>query len=437
MENKTIYSFKTDPDLAFAEPAQISIFQDKCLADHLLYCYEHSPFYRKVMEEKNIKPNQVSRDNLSLFPLTSKTDIENFNDEFQGVPDDKIVDIVMSSGTTGKPTRVMYSDSDLKRLAYNEETSLLAAGITASDTVLLTCTLDRCFIAGLAYFFGIRNIGAAAIRNGQNSLQSHTEMIRRLAPTVVVGVPSFLNKLGLHIKNTGMELMQSVKTIVCIGEPIRDRQLNSLDTAKKLEETWEARLHSTYASSETITSFCECSAGAGGHLLADLGVIEIVDEEGMVLPPGQTGEVVVTPLGITGMPLIRFRTGDISFLTDDPCSCGRNTPRLGPILGRKAQMLKVKGTTLYPQAIFSVLESIEEIEDFYIETTSESELSDCITIHAALKDKNLPAAEIEERLQARLRVRPKVIIETAASVRQQIFNPGFRKPVRFFDHRTK
>ncbi len=436
MKNKD-HKIKTDPDLAFQQPDAIKAFQLECLKDHLQYCYDNSPYYHRLIESQNIRIDTVTSETLGSFPLTSKADIEACNDDFQGAHDDRIVDIVMSSGTTGKPTRILYTDSDLQRLAYNEETSLRSCGLTAADKVLLTCTIDRCFIAGLAYFSGLRNIGAAAIRNGQNTLESHTEVIRRLQPTAIIGVPSFLKKLGEFISKEDRGLVAPIKKLICIGEPIRDRKLENLDIAGRLETEWQAHLYSTYASSETITSFCECSAGAGGHLLADLAMVEIVDDHGKVSPPGQTGEIVVTPLGITGMPLIRFKTGDISFLVDESCSCGRYTPRLGPILGRKAQMLKIRGTTLYPQSIVSVMEGIEDITDFYIQCTKENELSDLVTIHAATDSDRLTAADIEKRLQASLRVKPKVVIESGAEVRQQIFNPSYRKPVRFFDKRNQ
>ena len=109
----------------------------------------------------------------------------------------------------------------------------------------------------------------------------------------------------------------------------------------------------TYASTEMATSFADCTFGTGGHLLPDLMVVEIVDDAGPPLPPGEPGEVVATPLQVSGMPLVRFRTGDIATLHAAPCPCGRTSPRLGPVIGRKSQMLKVKGTTVYPPAIFA------------------------------------------------------------------------------------
>ncbi len=430
-------TLKTNRDIAFLSREEINAYQSVQLQNHLRYCQENSPYYKKLFAEHNVNTGSVSLETLSDLPLTLKSDLESHNDDFYAVASEKIVDIVLSSGTTGMPTRIMYTESDLERLAYNEEVSLAGCGITNSDTALLTCTLDRCFIAGLAYFSGLRKIGVAVIRNGQNTLDSHSGIISQLNPTVIVGVPSFLKKLGRFLVEKGMEKsLAKVQKLVCIGEPLRDKNLNSLKIAADLKSIWPAQLFSTYASSESITSFCECPEEEGGHLLPDLAIAEIVDENGNVLPGGETGELVVTPMGITGMPLIRFKTGDISFLIDSPCKCGKNSARLGPILGRKAQMLKIRGTTLYPQAVFSTLEEIEEVEEFYVSANTEGELSDILSVHVATNTNAITAENIENRLQARLRVKPQVIIESIDTVRHKVFNPNFRKPIRFFDNRN-
>ena len=360
------------------------------------------------------------------------------NEEFFATSIEKIVDIVLSSGTTGKPTKIVYTESDLKRLAYNEEKSFLGCGFRPKDVVLLTCTLDRCFVAGLAYFLGIRAVGATAIRNGLNSLENHAEVIRRMRPTAIVGVPSFIRKLGIFLaESKAIPRAPAISKLVCIGEPLRSEDLQFLKLGRDLEEIWGARAYSTYSSSEIVTTFCECSAQAGGHLHPDLAIVEIVDEEGNVLCPGETGQIVVTPMGIEGMPLLRFKTGDISFIIDTPCNCGRNSLRLGPILGRKNQMMKVRGTTIYPQAIYSALEAIKGIKEYYIAVTSENELSDTIEVYLALNNNCGCTPEvIENKLQDRLRVKPRVFISDEELIREQVYNPQFRKPIRFIDRRN-
>lgn len=419
-------------DVEFAGHEEIKKIQQLRLRQHLGYCLDNSPFYRRLLKGCKADLENITLGELSKIPFTKKTDIEQHNNDFLSVPFSEIVDIVMSSGTTGKPTRIMYTEYDLKRLAYNEEQSFKSFGITANDTVLLTCTMDRCFVAGLAYFLGIRAIGAAAVRSGLNTLESHAEIIKRTNPTVIVGVPTFLKKLGQCITEKRIE--HQIKKLVCIGEPLRDENLKFLKLGRDLEEIWQAKAYSTYSSSEIITTFCECTTQQGGHLHPDLAVVEIMDENGQVLPLGSTGEVVVTPLAVEGMPFIRFKTGDVSFLVDKPCACGRNSLRLGPILGRKKQMMKIRGTTLYPQAVYSALED-SGLSEYYIIVTSESDLSDNLEVHTAVSDKSLTVEIIEKKLQACLRVRLKVVIESEEDIRRQVYDSKFRKPIRFIDKR--
>jgi phenylacetate-CoA ligase len=304
--------------------------------------------------------------------------------------------------------------------------------------VLLTCTMDRCFIAGLAYFSGVRGLGAAAIRNGLSSVDSHFEIIQRLKPTALVGVPTFLLKLGQFLQAQGVDPRSTgVKRMICIGEPVRDRNLAFLRVGENLEAVWGAKVYSTYASSETITSFCECTAQRGGHLHPDLAIVEIVNDRGGPLPGGESGEVVVTPLGIEGMPLVRFRTGDVSFLIDEPCACGRQSTRLGPILGRKKQMMKFRGTTLYPNSIYAVLDSFPEIREYSVTATSDYDLSDVITVQVAVSGASCSAAVIMDKLQAHLRVRPEVVVVSEESVKRDVYPGNSRKPIRFVDKRKK
>ncbi|HBH61398.1 MAG TPA: CoF synthetase, partial [Nitrospiraceae bacterium] len=319
----------------------------------------------------------------------------------------------------------------------NEEISFAGCGLGPEDIVLLTCTMDRCFVAGLAYFLGIRALGAAAIRNGLSSYASHLEIIQRMNPTAIVGVPSFLHKLGQFMKVHGIAPEKTaVRKLICIGEPIRDINLSLLKMGQYLEEEWGAKVYSTYASSETITTFCECTAQKGGHLHPELAIVEIVDDEGTTLPPGEAGEVVVTPLSVEGMPLLRFRTGDISFLADGPCECGRYSPRLGPIMGRKKQMIKYRGTTLYPQAVYAVLDEIPEVGEYFVAVRSDFDLSDILSVHVSVTNDSCSPAGIVDRLQARLRVRPEIVISTEEEIRKQMLTGQSRKINRFIDRRN-
>jgi len=418
----------------FLSEKQIVGLQDGRLRAHLSYCAKNSPFYRRLFQEKNIDAGKINMQTLKTLPFTTKEDLQKFNRDFLAVKPQSVADIVLSSGTTAKPTCVMYTAYDLERLAYNEEKAFLGCGMTPNDVVLLTCTMDRCFVAGLAYFLGARAVGSAVIRNGLNSVESHAEIVKELKPTAIVGVPSFIKKLGVYLREKDIS-MATVDKIICIGEPLRTEYLGLLKVTKDIVQLWNARVYSTYSTSEIVTTFCECTQKSGGHLHPDLGIVEIVDEEGNAVPSGEKGEVVVTPLAVEGMPLLRFKTGDISFLIEGHCGCGRNSARLGPIIGRKKQMIKFKGTTIYPQAIFSAAEEIRGLSEYYVEVTGESDLSDKIKI--CVSGENLEKEEVEKVLQAKLRVIPEVSVEDEKTIKEKIFDPASRKPIRFFDRRGR
>ena len=426
---KTCFELKDDRSLDSREA--IRKMQDRLLAGQIRYCRANSPFYRRLLAA--FPDRDYDYDLLQELPTTGKSELAEHNEEFFAVPMRQVADICFTSGTTGNPCRIVYTRSDLDRLAYNDACGYVAAGMTPDDKVLLTCTIDRCFIAGLAYYQGVVKLGAAGIRNGLNTVFSHAEIVRSIRPDAVVGVPSFLVKLGQYLAENHIDA-SCIKRLVCIGEPIRTRTMELTPLGRKLNDFWPDAVHSTYASSEIVTSFTECSALCGGHPPADLAVVEILDEEGNRVPDGQVGEVTVTPLQVTGMPLVRFRTGDISFIIPEPCSCGRGTIRLGPILGRKAQMLKVRGTTLFPNAFFHVLDGIPEIAEYFMEVSGTA-LSDEITMYVACRNGMTPEQlAVAEKLYSRTRIHVPVIAVSEEDARKRVFGVS-RKPVRFFDLR--
>lgn len=430
-----IYNFEKNLNIAFEPEQKIETVQLLLLRQHLKYCLESSPYYKKRIKGIYGSIGSFTLNDFRKLPFTDKLDFVNNNKDFLAVDETKVVDISLSSGTTGVPAEIMYTENDLQRLAYNEKKSFLGCGITSDDKVLLTCTMDRCFIAGLAYFMGIRDVGASAVRNGLNSLESHLELIRKIRPTVIVGVPSFLYRMGEYVKeHEDNTIFESVNKLVCIGEPVKNRDLSYSGIALKLKTIWNADVYSTYASSEGVSTFCECSEERGGHLHPDLAIVEIIDDKNRNLPYGEIGEVVITPLQSTGMPLIRFKTGDISFLDGSKCNCGRNTPRLGPIIGRKQQMLKIQGTTLYPQAIYSVLDEIPEISVYCIEVRQKEMLSDDVEVYVSLKH-DLSKDKLLNILSAKLRVKLKVTVMPENEIKAKVYSNESRKPVKFFDER--
>jgi phenylacetate-CoA ligase len=425
--------------LHFAEPEAIERVQLENLRRHLSYAAEQSPFYRRVFARAHVRPEEIRIiSDLSRLPFTEKEDLIRFNSEFQAVPDSEIVDICLTSATSGAvPTQLCQTATDLMRLAYNEEIAFSMTGLTEQDTLLVAAALDRAFMAGLAYFMGGVRLKARVVRGGAGSAAQHWELIKNTGATAMVGVPSLMKKIADYALEKGENPKSAgIQRLIAIGEPTRDENLKLLPLPKQLEALWGAPVFSTYASTELATTFCECEARQGGHVRPELMVVEIVDEQGQPLPPGAHGEVVVTPLGVTGMPLIRFKTGDISYLIDAPCTCGRNTLRLAPVLGRKHQMLKYKGTTLFPNALLAALEGTEGFYGGYVEARKTDEGLDRVILYAAWNERILGRDQIENELRAKVRVVPEIRSVSREEMEAKVYQfDKKRKRITFFDLR--
>jgi phenylacetate-CoA ligase len=185
------------------------------------------------------------------------------------------------------------------------------------------------------------------------------------------------------------------------------------------------------------TSFTECIAQQGGHLHPDLIICELVDPLGNIVKDGEYGELVITTLGVEAMPLLRYKTGDICKFNYEPCSCGRNTPRISPIVGRKNQMIKYKGTTLYPYAVFDVLDNIDSVENYLVYVTTNEFGTDQLLVKVGV---DFPSEELEkeikDRFRAKLRVAPEILFENMDTIKKIQFPEANRKPIKFFDERV-
>ena len=403
---------------------------DKLWAATYRHAAMASPFYRELFRGlKSVPP-------LTEVPTVDKKTVSERNLDFFCVPRERVVEVVTTSGTTGQPLLWMLTECDLRRLAHNERLSFECAGLTARDTVLLAVALDRCFMAGQAYWLGLRELGCAAVRAGASAPMLVLEMIQRTQPAAIVAVPSFLRMLVEKARETGFDLQSSsVKKAICIGEPVRDRALQLNFAGRAIETDWGAKVYSTYGVTELANSLCECDAGAGGHLHDQQLHLEVLDDDGKPTADGEVGEVVATTFGVEAMPLIRYRTGDCAALFRASCSCGRTTPRLGPIVGRKNQKLKFKGTSLFPSTLSAVLEQSEGVESFVIIARTDNELSDSleVLVHGAASVETL-----REALQARSKISPPIRRATREEI-EELQMPsrdgGTRKRRTFVDLR--
>ena len=417
----------------------IKQMQEQKLQELLVYLGSHSPFYKKLFARHNVDISTIKTlEELTLLPLTTKEDLQKSNENFLCVDKKHIIEYTSTSGTLGSPVSIALTENDLQRLACNEYNSFITADGSADDTYQLMLTLDRQFMAGIAYYSGIRKMGGGIIRVGPGVPALQWETIQRQKPTIIVAVPSFILKLIQYAREHNIDISKtSVQKAVCIGENIRNPDLSLNILGKRITDVWNIKLYSTYASTEMQTAFTECSAGCGGHLNPELVIVEVLDENNKPVASNTPGEVTITTLGVEGMPLLRYKTGDICMYFDEPCKCGRNTLRLSPIIGRKKQMIKFKGTTIYPSALFDLLNEINEVNDYVVEVSTNDVGLDEILLYIYSADVNSENDyRIRSYLQARLRESPVVKYVSEDEIKKMQFNEASRKIIKFIDKRV-
>ncbi|UII34803.1 AMP-binding protein [Fulvivirga ulvae] len=424
------------PPLESRGKEEITNHQLKELKKLLLHVSKNSPFYKRHFEKYNIDIESInSIEALRNIPPTDKSHLQAYQRDFWCVEPAEIVEYCNTSGTEGAAVTIPLTDGDLRRLSYNEAISLACTGGDKNEIYQLTTTLDRQFMAGLAYALGARELGAGMIRVGPGLPQLQWKTILEVKPTALIVVPSFLIKLIEYAEAEGIDFRNSsVKKAICIGEPIRKNDLFFNALGEKITSKWDIELYSTYASTEMAAAFTECSAGKGGHLHPELLIAEILDDRNQPVPAGTVGELTVTTLGVEAMPLLRFKTGDMCALLEESCSCGRNTSRVSPVVGRKNQLIKYKGTTCYPPAIFDLLDNDTGISYYQVLASADQYGNDVLTIRYSASI-NYERRGLADKFKALLRVTPELVEMPESKILELIYTRTSRKPVKFIDNR--
>lgn len=426
-------------DIQYKSPDAIKSFQDEQLRQTIAYLAERSPYYKRMFAEYKINPQSIQKiEDLQKLPVTTKADLQAHNEEFLCVSKREVVDIVTTSGTMGEPVTFMLTENDLDRLGYNERLSFETTGCTPDDVMQEMVTIDRRFMAGLAYFLGARELGMGVTRVGNGIPELQWDTIKRIKPTVCMCVPSFLMRLIDFAEKNGIDYHQSsLKKCVCIGEALRLPNGEYTTLGQRIHEKWpELVLHGTYASTEMQASFTDCPEFKGGHLQPELVIVEFLDENNNPVKDDEAGEVTITSLNVEGMPLLRFKTGDVCYHYNEPCKCGRQTMRLSSVIGRKGQMIKYKGTTLYPPALFDILDDIPEVVNYVVEVYTNNLGTDDIKVRVGTNrhDESF-SKEIKDIFRSKVRVAPEISFESPEYISKLQFPAMSRKPIKFFDLR--
>ncbi|MFQ5900282.1 MAG: phenylacetate--CoA ligase family protein [Thermodesulfobacteriota bacterium] len=427
-----------NPDIDKKSAEEINNLQGKLLRRTVEYVYTNSDYYGSVFNKAGITPEDIKGiSDIGMLPITTKEDIQRNNWAFLCVDKDRIAEVVSTTGTTGDPIFFAMTKGDIERLTENEKRCFALTGVTDDDLFQIAVTLDNLFIAGMAYYRGLLKLGAGVIRIGAGSPKRQFELIRTLKPTGIVAVPSFILAIYREAEKEGIRIDElSLKKAVLIGETVRNTDFSSNTLGKMLKDSADIECYSTYGITEAAVAFCECPFHQGFHSHPDLVFAEILDAEGNQLKDGGTGELVLTTFNVEGMPLIRYRTGDMTFKVIERCNCGSMSPRIGPIVGRKAHKLKLKGTTVYPKTIENALLDVEGVENYVIEAYTGDDQADHVIVKVGSNDVSQSFKKVIcENIRAKARVTPQVKVVSPEVVERIRHKGGRRKPLIFIDKR--
>jgi phenylacetate-CoA ligase len=365
--------------------SELERIQVKRLKWTVKHAYSNVPFYRRIMKEMNIHPEDIRRkEDVVKLPFTVKEHlIENYPFGMFAVPLEEVVRLHTSSGTSGKPKVVGYTANDLENWMNMMARCLYMVGVRKKD-VFQNMVNYAFFTGGLGFHDAAERIGATVVPAGVGNTERQVRYMIDFGTTVIHATPSY----AMHIKEVAEEMgvkpdELSLK-IGCFGaEPWSE------NTRKRLENAFNIRAYDSYGLSEMNgpgVAF-ECQEQNGLHIWADHYLIEIIDPEtGEQLSEGEKGELVLTPLTKEALPLLRYRTGDITFIMDEECSCGRTHPKIHRILGRSDDMIIVRGINVFPSQIEHVLMQIPEVGDHFQVIITRNGSLDEITVRVEMSE---------------------------------------------------
>lgn len=339
--------------------------QEKRLRELMKHVYEGSPFYHKRLHDAGISPDGVSsKQDLKKIPFTTKSDLrDNYPLGLISVDRSNLVRLHASSGTTGNPTVVAYTQSDVETWAEMNARCLEIAGVTPNDVVQVAYGYGL-FTGGLGLHYGAERLGTKVIPASTGNTKRQLKLMKDLGTTVLACTPSYGLFLIEAAKDEGLKISKDINLRVGVfgAEPWSEM------TRKHLQEGLVESAHDIYGMSELNGPgvAMECRSKNGLHVWEDHYIVEIIDPNtGENLEPGEKGEMVVTTITKKVMPLLRYRTRDITILDEEVCECGLTHARIRRILGRTDDMLKVRGICVFPSQIEEILTASQGVSPNY------------------------------------------------------------------------
>ncbi|MDR2729458.1 MAG: phenylacetate--CoA ligase [Treponema sp.] len=334
--------------------------------------YSKVPFYGRKFDEAGIKPRDIhSLRDIEKLPFTTKDDLrENYPHGLRACPRDRIVEVHMSSGTTGKPVVNEYTLKDIDIWRQSMARTLSGAGCTRDD-IVQNCYGYGLFTGGAGAHYGALSIGAEVLPMSSGNTDRQIMILRDFGSTMLTCTPSYALYLAEEAKEAGIDLTRLPINKGCFGaEPWSENM------RVKIEERYNMKAYDIYGLTEIIgpgVAF-ECEEQNGLHINEDMFYPEIIESaSGKTLDAGEKGELVFTTITREGTPLIRYRTRDITSLISEPCGCGRTTIRMHRLFGRTDDMLIIRGVNVFPSQIENALIEIEGTEPQYLIIVSRDE----------------------------------------------------------------
>ena len=365
---------------------QMAGIQGERLKETVSRVYHNVPFYRQKMQEMGLEPGDVGGiEDIAKLPFTTKQDLrDNYPYKLFAVPKSEVVRLHASSGTTGKPTVIGYSRKDIDVFSENVARSICSAGGTREDIVQVAYGYGL-FTGGLGLHYGAEKLGAAVVPISGGNTEKQITLLQDFGSTVLACTPSYALYIAEALAERGIGPDDTDLRIGIFGaEPWTENM------RLKIEKGLGIKAHNIYGLSEIMGPGVSCSCGNmdGMHIAEDHFYPEIIDSASLeTMPEGETGELVFTHLTKEAMPLIRYRTRDISSLNYGVCGCGRTNVRMERVFGRSDDMLIIRGVNVFPSQVESVLLGIPEAKPHYMLVVDRKGLMDTLEIQIEIDDK--------------------------------------------------
>lgn len=353
-----------DEAIETADRKTMQDIQLEKLKNTVAYAYQNSPFYKKRFDEAGIKPEDIkSLDDLTLLPFTVKTDLrDNYPYGMNAVSLDSVARIHASSGTSGKPTVVTYTKNDLEMWATCMARLITAVGVTDHDIAQVSFGYGL-FTGALGLHQGLEKVGAAVIPASSGNTERQVMLLKDLGATVLIATPSYALYIGEMIEKLGYDIKDFKLRVGLFGS-----EASSPEMHREIERKLNCISTDNYGLSEIIGPGVagECLSKHGMHVNEDFFLVEIVDRETLQpVPDGEWGELVITALQKEAMPVIRYRTKDVTRIMTGECGCGRTLRRIDKFQGRTDDMLVIRGVNVFPSQIEGVLMEMPDVGGQY------------------------------------------------------------------------